>query len=152
MSQLRILARALVIHNSKILLVRNKGANFWYPPGGGWEYETETITECASREVKEETGYDVVVDRMLWLQEFHTEGKTFFETFWLTRLDAPTPEHESELERHIDLDPDGMVEEGRWYTQDELVSLKVFPKRVKDYGDYLKELPGTKDPFIGTFK
>jgi hypothetical protein len=98
MSELRILARTLVIHNSKILLVRNRGADFW-----------------------------------------------------LTQLNSPTLQHESELEQHIDLDPDGMVEEGRWYAQAELANLKVFPERVKHYGDYLNELP-TSNPFIGTFK
>ena len=67
----RILARTLTISDERVLLVRNKDADFWYPPGGGWEYNTETIKECAKREVYEETGYEIEIDRMLWLQEFH---------------------------------------------------------------------------------
>lgn len=149
---LRILTRTLVINDAKILLVRNKDANFWYPPGGGWEYEHETITECASREVKEETGYSVTIDRLLWLQEFHTEGKIFFETFWLAQLDEAITQREHSLEQHVDLDPNGMVEEARWYTQDELLDLKVFPKRVKKYQDYIEKQAAIENPFIGTFK
>jgi ADP-ribose pyrophosphatase YjhB (NUDIX family) len=152
MSQLRVLTRTLVIDNSEILLVRNKDANFWYPPGGGWEYEHETITECAAREVSEETGYKVTIDRLLWLQEFHTEGKIFFETFWLAKLDTSNTQSKDQLAQHIDLDPSGMVEEARWYTQDELSNLKVFPKRIKTYQDYIKKQAAIPNPFIGTFK
>ncbi len=152
MSQLRILARTLVIdHSNRILLVRNRDANFWYPPGGQWEYEDETITECASREVKEETGYSVEVERLLWLQEFHVEGKIFFETFWLSRLDQSN-EQSSNSDKHIDLDPDGMVEEAKWYTQSELANLKVFPERVKQYQNYIEKQTDIDNPFIGTFK
>lgn len=149
MLQLRVLARVLVVEDSKILLVQNKGADYWYPPGGGWEYEHETITECAAREVVEETGYEVSIDRLLWLQEFHTEGKIFFETFWLASIDAV---QEDGLESHVDLDPNGVVEEARWFTQDELTDLKVFPVRVKLYRDYIEKQSVIEDPFIGTFK
>jgi ADP-ribose pyrophosphatase YjhB (NUDIX family) len=152
MSQLRIVARTLVVNNSKILLVRNKNADFWYPPGGGWEYEQETIIECASREVKEETGYNITIDRLLWLQEFHTEGKIFFETFWLAQIDMSDIQDEEMLEQHIDLDPNGLVEEVRWCTQDELKNLKIFPERIKTYTDYIEEQSTTKNPFIGIFK
>jgi 8-oxo-dGTP diphosphatase len=151
MEELRILARTLVVNDSKILLVRNKGADFWYPPGGGWEYRRETITGCAVREVAEETGCKVAVKRMLWLQEFHVEGKIFFETFWLAELDEKSDKAAGKS-RHIDLDPTGMVEEARWFKQEELVDLKVFPKRVKSFQDAISSILGTEDPFIGTFK
>ena len=66
MKQLRPIARVVIIHDDQIMLVRNRNANFWYPPGGGWEFEGESLPECAKREVKEETNYDVTIDRMLW--------------------------------------------------------------------------------------
>lgn len=153
MKKLRVIARALVVKDDKILLVRNKEANFWYPPGGGWEYDEETIIECVIREVSEESHYKVTVDRMLWLQEFHESDQSiFFETFWLTRLDGtqqqPTDE---EIKHHIDLDPNGAVEELRWYTQDSLTNITVFPKRIKQYQQLIKEQLNTTDPFIGIF-
>lgn len=147
----RILARTLVINEDKILLARNKGAKFWYPAGGGWEYEQETILECAAREVKEESGYDIVVDKMLWLQEFHTEGKIFFETFWLARLDESIDQSAHDPAKHIDLDPNGAVEEVQWFTQSELVGLTVFPKRVKEFEMYITAQKDLPDPFIGAF-
>lgn len=53
-----------------ILLVKHrKGKKFyWVLPGGRLEYG-ETFEECARREMKEETGLDVEVDRFLYLSE-----------------------------------------------------------------------------------
>ena len=90
MKRLRVLARVLVLKDNKILLVRNKGANFWYPPGGGWEYAEETITECASREVNEETGYSVDIERLLWLQEFHEKIGYSLRLFGWQKLTTET--------------------------------------------------------------
>lgn len=151
MKKLRILARTLVVDGDKILLVRNKDANFWYPPGGGWEYETETITECAAREVTEETGYKVDIEKMLWVQEFHEGEKIFFETFWLSKISSDNTQTESDVIKHIDQDPDGAVEEAKWYAQDEIQDLTVFPKRVKSFATLIEEQKDTTDPFIGTF-
>ena len=151
MKNLRVLARSLVVDEGRILLVRNKGANFWYPPGGGWEYETETITECAAREVAEETGYAVDIEKLLWLQEFHEGEKIFFETFWLSKISDSNTQTAEQVKQHIDHDPDGAVEEARWYTQDEIQDLTVFPKRVKSYSTLIAEQKDLTNPFIGTF-
>lgn len=152
MNRLRILARTLVIDNEKILLVRNRGARFWYPPGGGWEYESETITECASREVTEETGYKVDVNKLLWLQEFHENEKIFLETFWLAQLSSDNSQTHEESKKHVDQDPNGSVEEVRWFTQDELQDLKVFPERVRSFQRLIGEQSHTTNPFIGVFR
>ncbi|QQS22285.1 NUDIX domain-containing protein [Candidatus Saccharibacteria bacterium] len=65
MTKLRVIIRALIIDSNKILLARNKDANFWYPPGGGWEFEDESVKDSVKREVTEETGYSVHVDSLL---------------------------------------------------------------------------------------
>ena len=146
----RILARTLTISDERVLLVRNKDADFWYPPGGGWEYNTETIKECAKREVYEETGYEIEIDRMLWLQEFHENDKILFETFWLGKIANDNKQDESRLSNHIDLDPNGSVAEARWFCQDELKGIKVFPKRVSVLADEISSTDSV-DPFIGSF-
>ena len=60
----------VVNKDNKILLVRHKKGNqrYWVLPGGRLEYG-ETFEECAIRELKEETGLDVEVERFLFLSE-----------------------------------------------------------------------------------
>lgn len=60
----------IVIEDDKILLVKHrKGSRqYWVLPGGRLEYG-ETFFQCAVREIKEETGLDVEVERFLFLSE-----------------------------------------------------------------------------------
>jgi len=146
---IRILARVVVYdpQENKILLVRNKETNYWYAPGGGWEYNKENILECAKREVKEEVGLAVDIKKMLYLQEFHaTRDTIFFEVFWF----SIPQEGEKYNKEHIDLDLNGQVEEAKWFSQIELLELKVFPKRLKDsFWKNIETFLEKEDPFIG---
>jgi ADP-ribose pyrophosphatase YjhB (NUDIX family) len=146
--KIKLLARTITHdpEHNKILLVRNKGTAFWYAPGGGWEYDRENILECAAREVHEETGLHVKVKRLLYVQEFHEKvDSIFFETFWLAE-----PAAEKDLDpTHVDLDPNGSVEEARWFDKDSLTELKVFPKRLKNTFWDIVTNNEVEDPFIG---
>jgi 8-oxo-dGTP diphosphatase len=61
----------------KILLVRHrKGSrHYWVLPGGRLEYG-ETFHECAIRELKEETGLEVAVERFLFISEAIAPDRT----------------------------------------------------------------------------
>ena len=145
----RILARVVTydVDENKILLVKNRGMDFWYAPGGRWEHEKENILEAASREVEEETGLQAEITRFLYLQEFHaTKDTIFFETFWL----AKPKKHTTLNKLHIDIDPNGQVEEARWFSKEELQELKVFPKRLKNtFWENTEKFLNEEDPFIG---
>lgn len=56
--------------NQDILLVRHRKGNkqYWVLPGGRLEYG-ETFHECAVREMSEETGLDIQVEKFLFLSE-----------------------------------------------------------------------------------
>ena len=56
--------RGVIFHNGSILLVRERDDSRWTLPGG-WADVGETPQECVVREVKEESGYDVQVDKLL---------------------------------------------------------------------------------------
>ena len=146
---IRILSRVVVYDqpNKKILLVKNKGTNFWYAPGGGWEHEKENILQCAEREVVEEVGLKTNIKRLLYAQEFHaTEDTIFFEIFWLA-----VPKEGTEIdESHMDLDPNGQVETAKWFSKEDVQELKVFPKRLKNtFWENVERLLEDEDPFIG---
>jgi ADP-ribose pyrophosphatase YjhB (NUDIX family) len=152
MKKIKTVARVVVYdkNSERILLVRNKGASFWYPPGGTWEWERENILECAKREVFEETGLHVNIGRLIYMQEFHgiedDVENIFMETFWMGELS-----HEQALdEHHIDLDPKGAVEEAKWFKKESIQELKVFPKRLKNtFWDNIGSFENNEDPFIG---
>lgn len=130
MNTLRVVTRVIVCHENNVLLARNKNANFWYPPGGGWEFEDESLRECVEREVMEETGYKVVCENLMWVSEFRQpeESRVSLETFWRARLANDNTQSAEKLAEHIDGDPGGMVEECRWFTLSELAGTKVLPK------------------------
>ncbi len=145
---LRILSRVVVINNNKILIVRNKNCDFWYLPGGGWEYEKESVIKCAIREVQEETGYLVKIKKLIASQELHDlDGSVFFENFWLAEIDQKNTKELTESVIHKDLDPDGEIDEIKWQNIKQLKDLKFYPKALKNIEDFIKQ----KDYFLGVF-
>lgn len=60
----------VITGDKKILLVRHRKGNrqYWVLPGGRLEYG-ETFQECAVRELKEETGLDIEVEKVVFLSE-----------------------------------------------------------------------------------
>jgi len=72
-----MISQALVLKGSKILMVKQfvqRGDIVWNFPGGGIE-GIETPEEACVREVKEETGYNIVIKRLL----FKSSNKFTFE-------------------------------------------------------------------------
>lgn len=148
MTKLRVITRALIINQDKILLARNRDADFWYPPGGGWEFENESILESVSREVTEETGYAVDVDSLLWIREFREpeKDKVSLETFWKTTVSEQNTQTIEGVATHVDLDANGAVEECRWFSLDDLETVKILPKFVKER--ILAGTPDQQDAFV----
>jgi 8-oxo-dGTP diphosphatase len=70
MSQIRMRVSVVVVHEGKILLIKEEtdGVCAYSLPGGGVEF-LESIPEATKREVWEETGVLVEYERLLWLDE-----------------------------------------------------------------------------------
>jgi len=72
----KIRPSVVLIKNGKILVLRSKysSGTFYLLPGGSIE-KNETIIETATREVKEETNYDIKIEKLLYLQEWIDEKR-----------------------------------------------------------------------------
>lgn len=68
--QPRIRVAAILPREDTLLLVRHRKGEkaYWMLPGGGLDYG-ETFEQCAIREIQEETGLEISVDRLLYLSE-----------------------------------------------------------------------------------
>ena len=70
MEQMKIAARAIVIVNDKILVMfRNKYGSQYYTLVGGRAEDGESPEVALKREVKEETGLDVISSRLVYTEE-----------------------------------------------------------------------------------
>lgn len=74
MEKRRIGVRAIVYKDGKLLAVRHKSKSgtqkdFWCVPGGGLD-PGESLEAGLQREMREELGIDVVIGRLLFMQQF----------------------------------------------------------------------------------
>jgi len=60
----RIGVYAVIFEQERVLLAHRRDIDWWNLPGGGMEPD-ETVEEAMRREVREETGLDVAVERLI---------------------------------------------------------------------------------------
>ncbi|MEU2086646.1 NUDIX domain-containing protein [Streptomyces albus] len=68
---IRTSAKAVIVHDGRVLLQRAhwEGQDCYFLPGGG-QHPGEPLDAAARREVHEETGLTVTVEKLLWLREY----------------------------------------------------------------------------------
>ena len=116
----------VLIHDHKILLVRQNNRPFWVFPGGTLEMN-ESLTECAVRELKEEVNLDVSIEKVLYLADFLHQGKDkqprhTVDVFMLARYEAGTPM----------MTVDENLNEMGFFTREEFQQMAVEPSVAAD--------------------
>jgi ADP-ribose pyrophosphatase YjhB (NUDIX family) len=89
-ASVKVRATAVLIEDEHILLTEQRislsGTRRWSLPGGGVEFG-ETLEACLIREVREETGLAVAIDRLLYLCDRIQDGRhTIHITFTVHRV------------------------------------------------------------------
>jgi ADP-ribose pyrophosphatase YjhB (NUDIX family) len=112
----------------QILLVHHQEKDkfdFWLPPGGRVE-GNESIYDCARRELMEETGLQVDLGQILYIQEFWEPEYHFVKFFISGNVIGG-----SLTTQNKDTDEYFLVE-ARFFSQHELLDLTVFPEILKN--------------------
>ena len=89
-NKLRVRVSGLLIEEEKILLVKHKGlggGHLWAPPGGGMEYGS-SAEENLKREFLEETGLEVRVLKLQFVNEFIKSPLHAIELFFLVEREG----------------------------------------------------------------
>jgi 8-oxo-dGTP diphosphatase len=137
-----ISAAALVVRKGLLLLLRHQEPgrhDFWVPPGGRVEGE-ESVFECARRETYEETGLNVDPDRIVYIQEFIEPGYHFCKFFISCAANTGNITIENRGSN------ESFLVDARFFKQDELGELTVFPEILKGqfWNDFESGFPQTR--------
>ena len=124
--------RAIILNEeNKMLLVKqhHEGKDIWMVPGGGIE-DNESSREAAVREVKEETGLDIEVEKLVWhVEEVSDRGQRFVD-FFLGKVVGGV----LELGEDPEFDEEGQVlREVKFMSREEIKAIKYL------YPDYLRD-------------
>ncbi|MCQ4164721.1 NUDIX domain-containing protein [Tahibacter harae] len=128
--QHRISAGALVEQDGCLLLVRHAVPgkyDFWVAPGGGVQGE-ESLEQAAAREVREETGLEVRVGPLAYIEEFHSPHTRHVKFWFLAEVLGGTlsaDRAEARIEHIV---------ETAWLARADFAGRAVFPPFLA--GDY----------------
>lgn len=118
-------ASAVIMDGEKILLVGKKrmGSVYWSLPGGGIN-RGEGVTAACAREAREETGYDVAIEKLLYTRVYTDllHKRSGMELIFLTRALSGT----------LDFSGDGDLCEAKWVNLSDIDGYNLKPEILKD--------------------
>lgn len=121
---IRLAARAVLIHENRLLLVNAyPGGSFdlWCAPGGGAEMH-EGLPLTLAREVYEETGLSIAVGAPCLVNEFHAPEGAFHQVEIFFRCTLVSGVLNDDWR-----DPEGIVTRRQWFSQSELQNIRLKP-------------------------
>lgn len=122
----------ILIHDEKILLVRIHKNDFYCLPGGHVKLGEDTESAII-REFKEETGYNIKINKLIYMTEnffIRNNGKKIQELGVYYLLDL-------ENEKDIDYNEYKTMDENielqlKWFSMEEFINIEFKPKELKE--------------------
>src|SRR5437868_10216651 len=132
---------AVLLRDNKVLLQTAGNIDFWVLPGGRCELG-ESAQEAIVREMSEELGEKIQIERLLWVLEnfFDYEGKSWHEISFLFLASLPPGSPVYSREEFTGQEPPDTTITFRWFALDALESIKLYPLFLPTA---LKQLPET---------
>jgi 8-oxo-dGTP pyrophosphatase MutT (NUDIX family) len=124
----QVRAAAVILDRGRVLLQRAEHEPFWTLPGGRSD-AGETAEATVRRELLEETGAEVVVERLLWVVEnfFRFQGRPHHEIGWLFAARFADPAHRWMRTEAFDAEDTGVRLLYEWKPVDRLPGIDVHP-------------------------
>ena len=133
---------AVALNGDLVLLQRIGDAKFWCLPGGRMEIG-ETAEAGLKRELREETGLDADVGRLLWvIENFYRHGSVSLHEiglYFLVRFDPTSPAYKQEWTGQ---EEDGTELTFRWWPVADLVRVNLLPEMLRRA---LREIPNAPE-------
>ena len=147
--KLRVRVCGICIVEGKLLLVKHGqtvgNKVFWSPPGGGLTYG-ETMQECLKRELLEETGLHVKVNRFLFVNEFLEPPLHALEFFFEVSITAGELATGSDPEVTQEQQ---LIEQVQWLSIKDILAIPLSDKhRILQHLISLDDLLGMDHYFI----
>ena len=108
------LAGTLIIRERELLLIYRSDESHWAVPGGKVE-ESESPTEAAVRETKEEIGVQVELEKPFYSGEFQRDNELFLWHGYLAKT-SETPEPQEK-----------QIEKVEWIKENDLEDIELAP-------------------------
>jgi ADP-ribose pyrophosphatase YjhB (NUDIX family) len=139
-------AASVILHGGRVLMHRAEGETFWTLPGGRVELH-ENAGLSLQREMLEELGVEVQVERLLWVVEnfFEYLGKQFYELGFYFLVALPEDSSLFRFQEPFYGDEEGLLLTFQWFPLDELGPLSILPSFL---GTALVELPETTQHIV----
>lgn len=121
-------AAAVAMHDGHVLLHRSENDDFWSLPGGRCEM-TEPAREAIRREMREELGTDVRVERLLWVVEnfFQWPGVHCHELGLYFLVDLGPDFAHYDVSETFEGHEEGLRLYFRWFPVGGLGALRLYP-------------------------
>lgn len=123
----------LIVKDNKLLIMQDKGQPYFYVPGGRIKMNEKSV-DAVKREIQEELGVEVNVDRMLWINENffkeETSEEQFHEVcfFYLVEF----KENEDLKGNEFVVDEEGKIHTYYWKTLDEIKYINLYPQFLRE--------------------
>jgi len=134
MYPIRTSAKAIIVNNKRILLIRKEqDEKVYYTFPGGGQNHNESLEETVKRECLEEVGYDVLVGDIIFIRdyiannhEFRDKSPDFHQLEMMFECTVLNINDQHEI-TEADENQTGMV----WLSVDEIPTANIYPKAIR---------------------